>query len=196
MNTAPEYKVHASASIQVRALVLPRAQWETEVAMQGRAYTPVRGTWCAHVERGRNAHDVTVVAMIACPSCGGLTYLSHSREAARILGRWMGGVQVPVAHSVDHLGKVSPDILCKHGRCDFHRTVYLDRWNKTKALFAIAYVDDRLPEGKRKIEIAYSHAVDTKEARFHLGPGKFRVIAGGPAIGFFVDVKTGRMTAD
>lgn len=107
----------------------------------------------------------------------------------------MVGQRVPEAHAVDSLGKVSPDLVCTHGRCDFHRKVYLDRWQKTKPLFALAYVN--LSKGEHgAIEIAYSHSVDVREARHHLGRGNFRVIAGGPAIGFFVDEKTGRVTAD
>ena len=184
--------IHSQASIDVRAIALPRAKWEIAVSPDGRlACQPEKGTWCAHIVRGRSAHEVIVVPMIACPSCNGLLMLTPSRGAAKVATRLLH-MPVPIAHHIDHLGKVSPDIRCQHGRCSFHRKVYLDRWNKTKALFAIAYT--RGAHGE--IEIAYSHAIDSREARMHLGTGDFRIIASGPAVGFFVDEKTGRMTAD
>ena len=101
---------------------------------------------------------------------------------------------VPVAHGIDYRGKVSPDFQCGHGACSFHRRVYLDRWNKTKALYAIAYV-----EGVHgNICIDYTHAIDRKEASFHFGKRSknVRIIDMAPAVGFYVDEKTGRMTAD
>ncbi len=187
--------VHTQASINVRALVLARAKWESEPAPDGRmAFRPQKGTWYGHIVRGRGPADATVVPMVSCPSCGGILFLSHSEDAAKALRR-MTGMPVPVAHRIDPYGKVSPDILCQHGRCDFHRSVYLDRWNKTKPLFAIAYVNlDKGVHGT--IEIAYSHAIDAREARFHLGAGNFKVIGAGRAIGLFVNEKTGRVTAE
>lgn len=188
--------ISSRAAIDVRAIVLPRAGWAYDFIGGRLAVTPQKGTWYGHVARGKSAHDVIVIPMIGCPSCGGLIFLSHTPETAKALSQMHGGVQVPIAHRIDHLGKVSPDILCKHGRCDFHRRVYLDKWNKTKALWAIAYVT---PEGK--IQIDYCHAVDRKEAAFHYagshgGRKGCRFIDAGPAVGFYVDEKTGRMTAD
>jgi hypothetical protein len=195
MSQAATAVVHSRASIDVRAMVLPRAQWETEYSSDGRlAFKPQKGTWYGHVVRGKSAHDITVIAMVSCPSCGGLLCLAHSADAAKHLSRMLGK-PIPVAHSIDHLGRVSPDAMCGYGRCDFHRRIYLDRWNKTKPLFAIAYVN--LSRGEHgKIEIAYSHSIDAREARLHLGAGNFRIIASGLALGFFVDETTGRVTAD
>jgi hypothetical protein len=192
-NATPAAVIHSQASINVRSVVLPRAKWEITRVADGRmAAVPRAGTWFAHILRSRNA--MTVVPMIGCPNCGGLLLLSHDEMSAREL-RLMTGLPVPVAHRIDKFGKVSPDVLCKHGRCDFHRRVYLDRWQKTKPLYAIAYVNcDRGEHGE--IEIAYSHALNEKEARMHLGFGNFRIIGAGPAIGFFVDEKTGRATAE
>ena len=187
--------VHEQASIDIRSIVLPRAVWERARTPEGLMLKPEKGTWYAHVVRGRSAHDVTILPMIACPACGGLLYLSHTKETAKVLGAMLGRPG-PVAHSIDYLGKVSPDILCRHGRCDFHRRVVLDRWNKTKALYAVAYVDS-LGGGHGRIQIDYCHAVDRKEALFHFARAKNRrLIDAGPAVGFFVNEQTGRVTAD
>jgi hypothetical protein len=192
--------VHSSTSIDVRTEVIPRATWRSARTSEGFALHPMKGTWYGHVIRGRERHDVTVVAIVGCPSCGKMLMLSHSLAAAQAL-RAMTGMPVPVSHQIDALGKVSPDIRCMHKGCGFHRKVYLDRWNKTKPLFAVAYVNLRTKE----IEIAYSHAVDAREAIFHLGANRrdIRVIttpdgrpAAGPAVGFYVDERTGRVTAD
>ena len=185
--------IHAKASINVRSIVLPRATWDTGICSDGLpTFSPKKGTWHAHVVRTRSG--IIVLPMIGCPACGGILTLTPDKEAAKLLRLWTG-LPVPVAHAIDRYGKVSPDVLCKHGSCDFHRRVYLDRWSKTKPLFALAYVN--LDKGEHgEIEIAYSHAIDAKEARMHLGVGNFRTIAAGPAVGFFVDEKTGRVTAD
>jgi hypothetical protein len=188
-------QVHSQASIDIRSIVLPRATWATELASNGALRcTPQRGTWYGHVLRGRSRFDVTVLAMLGCPSCGGLLFLSHEPKAAAAL-RKMTGMPVPVAHRIDSLGRVSPDIRCQHAGCGFHRRVFLDRWHKTKPLFALAYINcDKGEHGE--IEIAYSHSIDAREARGHLGKGNFKTIAAGPAVGFFVNEKTGRMTAE
>jgi len=203
--TQPAYSVHTSASVIVRPLVLPRAKWSFDAIGGVRgggdrgpggpgelAFRPMKGTWYGHVVRGKSAHDVIVLPIIGCPTCNSPLFLAHRADTAKMLSRLMRR-PVPVVHKIDHLGKVQPDIQC--GGCGFHRKIYLDRWNKTKPLYALAYVDMR-KGAERKIEIAYSHSIDTREARFHLGPGKYDVIAGGPAIGFFVDEKTGRVTTD
>ena len=123
-------------------------------------------------------------------------FLSHSPEAARAV-RGLTGMPVPVAHRINHLGLVRTvsggDVACQHAGCSFHRRVYLDRWLKTKALYAIAYV-----EGVHgAIKIDYPHAVDRREARFHFGPRRnVRIIDMAPAIGHFLDERTGRLTAD
>jgi hypothetical protein len=195
--------IHSNASINIGTVVLPRARWNRAPTPDGRiAYEPIKGTWYGQVIRGRERHAVTVIAIISCPSCGKLLMLSHSPDAARGL-RAMTGMQVPVAHQIDYQGKVSPDVRCMHKPCEFHRKVYLDRWNKTKPLYAIAYVD--LAKGEHgEIEISYCHAIDPKEALFHFQHGRnVRILtlpngrpAIGPAISFYVDEKTGRITAD
>jgi hypothetical protein len=197
MTQAVTTTVHTAASIDVRTLVLPRATWHTAPTADGRlSLQPQKGTWYGHILRGRANHDVMVVPLIACPSCNGTIVLSHTASTAKVISALHGGgLRVPIAHQIDHLGRVQPDIRCTHGSCNFHRRVYLDRWNKTKPLFAIAYVNQARGE-HGEIEIAYSHAIDAREARFHLGAGNYRIIASGPAVGFFVDEKTGRMTAE
>lgn len=188
MNEAsPSFEIRQTASMAVRPAVLKRAEWD--VVPNGNII-PQKGTWHAHIER-RTPTDVTVIAFLGCPSCGNKIVLSQSKDAATILSKWFGRT-MPVIHAIDRLGKVSPDVLCMNGSCDFHRTVYLDRWNQTKPLYAMAYT--RGAHGR--IEIAYTHATNQHEARLHLGAGNFRIIDIAPAIGFFVDEKTGRMTAD
>jgi hypothetical protein len=187
--------VHSRASIDVRAIALPRAGWETDYIGGRLSVKPQKATWYGHVVRGKSAHDVTVLPMIGCPSCGGVLFISHTPETAKALGQLLG-MKVPVAHRVDSLGKVSPDILCQHGRCDFHRRVYLDKWNKTKQLWAIAYID-----ADSVIKIDYCHAVDRREAAHHYAASTAlrkgcRFIDAGPAVGFYVNEKTGRVTAD
>ena len=193
---AIETQVHARASIDVRSIVLPRAKWETEQVRGPRgvqtALRPQKGTWYGHIIRGRERHDVTVIAVIACPSCNRLLFLSHSPEAAKGL-RMMTGMPVPVAHQINHLGKVSPDVRCQHSGCGFHRRVYLDRWLKTKPLYAIAYIEGSSGE----IKIDYTHAVDRREAMFHFGPrANCQIIDMAPAVGHFFDEKTRKLTAD
>lgn len=188
--------VHSRASIDVRAVVLPRAGWAYEYINGRLSVTPQRNTWYGHVIRGKAAHDFTIIPMIGCPACGGLLMLSHTPEAAKAISSLHGGVRVPVSHRIDHLGKVSPDVLCEHERCEFHRRVYLDKWNKTKALWAIAYVNE-----KNEIKVDYCHAADRREAAYHYagsvsGRKGCRFIDTGPAVGFFVDERTGRITAD
>lgn len=193
--STPTAVVHTQASLTVRAAVLPRATWETEIGGDGRmTFRPKKGTWHGHIVRGSSRFDRITVPMIACPSCAGVLFLSPSPEAARALSKMLG-VAVPQAHRIDSLGKVTPDVLCKHGRCDFHRKVYLDRYRDSKPLYACAYVN--LDAGQHgAIEIAYSHARTATEARHHLGRGNYRVIGAGPAIGFFVNEQTGRVTTD
>lgn len=189
------YSVTAQASLDVQACVLPRAQWETSTSYDGRvSIRPEKGTWYGHVVRGTAAHDVVAIPMLDCPSCGKLLMLSHTEDAAKAIGRLFKVPSFRPVHKVNHLGKVSPDIRCMHPGCSFHRTVYLDRWLKTKPLYACAYIRT----GGKRIEIDYSHAIDRKEALFHMGfkKGEVKVIATGPAVGFFVDERTGRITAE
>lgn len=187
--------INSRASIDARVLVLPRAQWESEMTSQGLALRPQKGTWYGHVVRGKGAHDVSVVPMLGCPNCGGIVFLANEPAAETL--RRMSGMPVPASHKIDHLGRVTPDVRCTHvrARCEFHRRIILDRWLKSKALYAVAYID--LTKGEHgEIEIDHCHAVDRREALFHFGQRKnVRIIDAGPAVGFFVDEKTGKVTA-
>ncbi len=207
MTMQPTSTVHSSASLNIHAIVLPRALWETKMTDRGLGIVPQKGTWYAHVLRGKSAHDVKILPMIGCPNCGGLLYVVHTDDAAAGLRQMTGGrIPVSVTHQVNHLGLVRDrrggDLLCMHGRCDFHRRVYLDRWNKTKPLYAIAYVEgvghtqDEVARGEIKVD--YCHAVDRKEALNHFGARRnVRVIDAGPAVGFFVKDKEGKkLSAD
>jgi hypothetical protein len=191
MTASPSYSVSTTAAVDPQSLVIARARWGVEDHNGQFAVKPIKGTWYGHIVRGRAAHDITVIPMLGCPGCGNVQFLSHSKEAAARIGDMLRRA-VPVVHRIDHLGKVSPDMRCAYTGCGFHRKVYLDRWNKTKPLYACAYV-----EGARgKIEIMYSHSVDAREAKMHMPKKGVRIIATGPAIGFFVDEATGRVTAD
>jgi hypothetical protein len=101
-------------------------------------------------------------------------------------------------HAIDRLGRVTVngdgDFQCpysKHGqRCGFHRKIYLDEWGN-KPLYACAVERDGKPE------IHYMHASTQAEARVHLGPGHYTIVAIGRAIGFFVHDKHGEdLSAD
>jgi len=202
MTQAIDTTIHTAASITIDTVVLPRADWKVEMTTQGLSIGPEKGSWYPHIVRGRARHDVTVVPMIGCPACGKLIMISHTHAVAR----WIGAmhprkIRVPVAHAVNHLGKVSPDIQCMHMGCSFHRRVYLDRWNKTKPLYAVAYFD--LTKGGElggEIAIDYCHAIDRREALNQFGLGarrNVRIIDAGPALGFYVKDKEGkRLSAD
>jgi hypothetical protein len=190
MNEASTYEIHSTSSVITRPVVLSRAQWKTGPG----TVEPQAGTWFAFKDHGPNGNGIlaNVVPMIGCPRCSGLIVLSCDSASSAYLARVMRRAQVPVVHAIDRLGKVTPKVKCMHAGCGFEGSLYLDRWQDAKPLFAIAYT-----RGSRgRIEIAYSHATNAKEARVHLGPGDFHVIGAGPAIGFFVDEKTGRITAD
>lgn len=179
-----------NASVVVRPLVLERALWPSKAGGPGAlALRPIPGTWHAHMDK--SGHTSVVVPLVSCPACGGMLFIVPSQDTARVLGRMMGRI-VPVAHKVSIEGKVSPDVRCMHGKCSFHKTLYLDKWDRLRPLYATAYVRD----GSHKIEISYSHASSQKEARFHLGALKCKILGIGRAIGFFVDETTGRVTAD
>src|SRR5271157_1420047 len=130
--------VHSGASLVTRPLVLERAEWEAMTTPTGHVQPlPVKATWHAQIIR-RSRTDVTVVPMVGCPLCGRMSVLTPTPGAAREVGR-MFGRQVPVAHKIDTYGKVTPDFQCMHPSCDFHRPIYLDRWQAAKPLYAIAF---------------------------------------------------------
>ncbi len=184
MNAAVEIQTHAS--LNARPIALARATWEIEETARGRAVRPVKATWTVQKIRG------AIVPLIGCPNCGGLTMLVTRDMVEKGVVTGVGARKV---HEIDRYGKVTPDVKCMGGTspggpCDFHRTVYLDKWNRLKPLYAVAYTKP----GSLKIEIAYCHASNQREARIHLGHEKIRLIAIGPAVGFFVDEATGKVT--
>lgn len=201
MNTAPQEataSISRVSSVDPRAVVLERRTWKTMRDGSGHllGIEPEKSTW--HGLLHRDPHGTTVIPLIGCPSCGGVLAIPHTGKGAAVL-RALLNLPVPAAHSIDSFGKVSPDVQCRHVRgdhaCGFHRRVYLDRWNKTKPLYAIAYID-LSKKGREEILIAYSHAVDAREARLHLGKGNFDIVGVGPAIGFHVDERTGKVSVE
>lgn len=175
--------IQGNASVVVRPLALARAMWPRQDGPSGPGFRPIRGTWYAHLDK--SGPTSIVVPMLSCPSCAGLLFVVHSQPTARILGRMMKTI-VPVAHSVSTEGKVSPDIKCMHKGCNFHRTVYLDKWDRLRPLYCIAFTEGRGID----VQFAFSHAVSQKEARVHLGAGNFNIIGIGRAVGFLFDEKT------
>ena len=183
-----------NSSIVTRPAILDHAKWETTTGADGRlGLRPVKGTWHAHIVRTPGSTDTAVVPLIGCPTCGGLTILTPGEKAAIAVGRMLGK-RVPVAHSIDLFGKVSPDVQCMHGRCDFRRTVYLDRWTATgKPLYCIVYTT----APSDKLEFAYAHATNRREAAEHLGRNQAHVIIEvAPAVGFWQDERTGKLSTD
>lgn len=124
---------------------------------------PVPATWdeCPEVDR--------VLALVGCPKCGKANGLVES------------------VHSVTSTGEVQPRFQC--AECDFARGIYLDRWNKRKPLYAIAI--ERRAGNRIVAEMHYAHASNEREARFHLGPGNYRVVAVAPAVGYHAEDDNG-----
>jgi hypothetical protein len=175
--------VYAQASIVIHPIALERAVWQRQRGLAGLGLKPIKGTWYALTEK-RGFNSSVIVPIISCPSCAGLLFISNKPEAAQVIGRMVGHI-VPVAHAVDLKGKIAPDIRCMHDGCSFHRTVYLDKWDRLRPLYCTAYTRDSSID----IEFAFSHAASAKEARFHLGAGNFNIIGVGRAVGFLFDEK-------
>jgi hypothetical protein len=188
MNTVAT--LHSNAAIVVRPIVLARAMWARSPMPGGLGLKPIKGTWFAHMDKSGGGASV-VLPMISCPSCAKMLFLTPTQETARVLGRMLQTI-VPVAHSIDTVGKVSPDIRCAHPGCSFHRTVYLDKWDRLRPLYVTAYTEGVSPD----LKFAYSHAASQKEARFHLGSGDFNIISVGRAVGVLFDEKTGKVSTD
>lgn len=162
---APQVRgeVVSTTSLSIRPFVFRKADWSYVKNGEGRPgiESAIPGTW----DTGPIHSPSWLLAIVCCPACRGLSMLRKE------------------IHAIDSLGKISPDLYCpynKNGqRCGFHRKAYLDEWNK-KTLYACAV------ERNGKPEIHYMHAKDQKEARIHLGPGNYHIVAIGRAIGFFV----------
>lgn len=190
--------IQSTASVVVEPLVLRRARWPRVVTERGPSFRTIPDTWYAHIEK-RGFNSSVVLPIICCPRCKKMSFLVHTQDAAAAFTR-MTGSPVPVTHRISPVGEVkvlngkdrSGDVMCPHTGCGLHRHVYLDQWDKLRPLYCTAYVEGSSPE----VRFAYSHASSTKEARFHLGAGKFQVISVGRAIGFLYDEAKKTMTAD
>lgn len=180
-----------------RPVVLERAAWGRHT--DGRLIVQ-RGTWCAH--KGSHAGSSVIVPMVSCPNCEQVAFIDYSADAVRELVklgfRPKNGVAIPPRYSIDRLGKVKSlghagaSFLCGHGRCDFHRAIYLDRWQDEKPLWVVAHT---MP-GSSEVEFQFCHASGRTEALFHFGPLKGRKIIGvGAAVGYWTDERTGRQHA-
>jgi hypothetical protein len=174
-------EIDRSPSLQLDSVVLPKGEWEFDYPVNNGGKAPVYktelvsfvpGTWIK-AELWMNKR---ILAAFSCPNCKAIRFL------------------VDGIHTIDHMGRVKPDVQCKARstiagvECSFHRRVFLDRWNK-KPLYAVA-----IENWNGKVwtpEIRYTHADNEAEARFMMGQGPFRIVSAGPAIGFFVEDKVG-----
>jgi hypothetical protein len=160
--TSTKSTIDCSPSLVIDAFVFPKSNdWE----WTENSISGVPGTWHERIE----GMPKWTLALICCPN-------NH----VSILGSQVS--------KVSSIGKVYPSYQCRpptgHGTCSFHRNAYLDRWNK-KPLYACAIERDGKPE------MIYTHASTQAEARIQLGPGNYRIVAIGPAIGYFVADKKG-----
>lgn len=163
-NSPPEVRIEVSrtSSLDVRPFVFRKADWSYIGDEEKKTVRGVPGTW----DVGPVSSPTWLLAMVCCPACGTISLL-HNR-----------------VHQASPLGLITPDLRCsfkKNGgqQCGFLRKAYLDEWNK-KPLYACAV------ERNGKPEIHYMHAKNQAEARIHLGPGAYKIVAIGRAIGFFV----------
>ena len=154
----------SNVSLNIRPFFFKKAdQWETQTVNNQIGYRGTPGTWLKIESRSAPR----LLAFICCPNCKQIRAL-------------MRGI-----HIVDFYGKIKPDLICDVAdnvtmhRCSFHRKSYLDRWQKGRPLYAIA-----VEYHNGKPEIFYCHADNQAEARAHVGPGDYRIIAIGPVIGY------------
>jgi hypothetical protein len=169
-------------------VVLPRAVWRART--DGKGLRAERGTWCPL--KGEYEGGSVIVPMVSCPKCEKATVLVPNQQVAGQLRRM--GLQLPdhqPLFDIDRMGKVtakswiSGEFSCQ---CGLRRTIYLDRWQHEKPLWAVAYVQPP----SDAVEFVYVHASSYREALQHFGVrGKRTVIEAGPAVGFFTDEKTG-----
>jgi len=185
--STPRHEVDRRNAVHPEAFVFSRSKWEFRGStMESFGIVPASiepGSWSKPPEwmgKYATAHG-KVRAWVSCPNCGGVSMICDG-----------------VTRS-DILGKLTPDFICTHGACGFHRTAYLDNWND-RVLYACSYWGRgaRGPE----IKIHYTHGNSVAMARAELGAScrDEDVIAIGPAVGFFVDEKADRqgniLTAD
>jgi hypothetical protein len=164
--------VDRSLSLVIDSFVFQKGQWDfRQVQGQWGVIHQVPGTWNdAHA----SMKQIGIFALFCCPNCKQVSALAD------------------YVHKVNHIGKISPSLICKYKGCSFHRNCYLDMWNQ-KPLYACAieYYDH---EGKFKTEMRYTHASTTEEARLQLGNvgyKRYNIVAIGRAIAMFVEDKKG-----
>jgi hypothetical protein len=168
-------EVDRSPSLNLESAVLPKGEWQF-VKVDNQPYPQLHefipGTWI----KPESWMNKKILAAFSCPNCKEIRFLIEG------------------IHTIDHMGRVKPDVQCKaraslsNIECSFHRRVYLDKWNK-KTLYAVAI--ENWTGFKWTPEIRYTHADSEAEARFMMGEGQFRIVACGPAVGFFVEDKVG-----
>lgn len=151
----------------VDTYVFARAKWETEGSLEHGDYSirGIPGTW-AHIAWPSQEIAEKIHAVACCPNCHQLTVLAKGQ------------------YDVDRLGHLEPSYFCRYAdeanaTCGFHRDAFLDEWSDGKVLYAVSY------HGPTRIEIVYTHAKTTVEARaaFHFLRGA-DIIAIGRAVGF------------
>jgi hypothetical protein len=170
--------VDRTKSLSQSAFVFRKDKWEVQTDARGNllALKGAPETWTDLADWKEK--PAWLLAAISCPKCKMPSVLSRA------------------IHTIGKMGRVSPDFLCtqrplNYGgyECRFHRTIYLDHWNK-KPLYAVAY-EERKSDGKWTANIEYCHASTPAEARFHIGPGNYKIVAIGRAIGYNVLDKEG-----
>jgi hypothetical protein len=171
--------VDRTKSLSQSAFVFRKDTWQMQLDSSGKGLLALKGapeTWSALEDWAEKPK--WLLAAISCPKCKMPSVLSRA------------------VHTIGKMGRVSPDFICtqlplNYGghECRFHRTIYLDHWNK-KPLYAVAY-EERTPAGKWTANIEYCHASTPAEARFHIGPGNYKIVAIGRAIGYNVLDKEG-----
>ena len=202
MNTAPQLRqdtaeINSAPSLQVHPVVIERAVWKViKKQVNGKTqlgFESVKGTWFPFIVK-LNKLETVAVPIVSCPACGMLLFLSTEKSQRGLMH--LLGHAVPVVHSVNKEGLISPDVRCDTSgsrKCNFHRKVYLDRWSNQKPLYVIAYVEVGKSE---EILFDYCHAANRGEAGLHFGPRKVHVIDVGRAVGYLYDEKAKTATAD
>jgi hypothetical protein len=175
--TKPSVKVEVDRrnALSTDTFIFALEEWDFVEDKQGRIglrTQPRPGTWSPAVE----GMAPGALSLACCPACKTVVVFDSR------------------VHTIDYVGKLTPDF--RHQGCNFARKAYLDKWNK-KPLYAC--VIERWSGGRRWVqEIIYCHAKDETEARFHLGPGNYRIVGVAPAIGALAasDKDDGQFVAD
>lgn len=148
--------VDSRASINIEPMVLPLEEWTLLGAGTELQINGVPGSWCRKPKR---LVAPQMMAMVCCPNCKNISVL-HKK-----------------VHEIDRFGKVTPDFICKYTGCSFHRKLYLDKWND-KPLYICTIVRAE----KAEYEHIFCHARSQAEARLHIGPGVYTIVAIGLAV--------------